>query len=242
MITADKVYVFDLDGTLAESKQPIPEAIATMLVKLTSRNPVAILTGGTLNQILAQVINSLPANTPLGLYACSGTTYQQPNQPPVTKALPLADRQAITMLLEGVIGDLGYWCTNPVGDIIEDRVSQITYSALGQHAYPDLKKTWDADGKKRTHIIKHLEPYLGDYVAHLGGSTSIDITHKGHNKRAGIELIAEHYGVTTAQIVYIGDDLQQGGNDYPVTLTEATCISTRNWLHTIQLVNELTRE
>jgi HAD superfamily hydrolase (TIGR01484 family) len=239
---ASKVFVFDLDGTLAESKQPIPDAIAVMLTNLAIEFPVAILTGGTMGQVSSQVLDRLPLNTPISVYACSGTTYQQPNQQPVTKALPLADRCAITTLLTNVVTNLGYWCLDPVGDIIEDRVSQITYSALGQHAYPDLKKTWDADGKKRNHIIQHLQPYLGDYVAHIGGTTSIDITHKGHNKQTGIELIAKHYGVSTKQITFIGDDLQPGGNDYPVTLTEATCIPTRNWLHTLQIVNDLTRE
>jgi HAD superfamily hydrolase (TIGR01484 family) len=237
-----KVFVFDLDGTLAESKQPIPCAIVVMLANLTKQYPVAILTGGTLNQVQAQVINKLMDDTPLSVYACSGTTYQLPDSEPVTLEIPLTDREYLATVLKEIATIYGYWCDNPIGEIIEDRISQITFSALGQHAYPEQKKMWDADGKKRNHIIKHLQPYLGDYVAHIGGTTSIDITHKNHNKQTGIELIAKHYGISTKQITFIGDDLQPGGNDYPVTLTEATCIPTRNWLHTIQIVNNLTYE
>ena len=237
-----KLFVFDLDGTLAESKQSIPPSIAEMLTNLTNKHPVAILTGGTLSQIHTQVIQHLPPTTEIGLYACSGTTYQQPHQAPITLALPDMHRSALMGLIETTVKDLGYWCLEPTGQIIEDRLSQITFSALGQQADNKLKKAWDPDGKKRAQIIERLQACLGDYVAHKGGSTSIDITHKSRNKQTGIELIADHYKVAVDRIVYIGDDLQPGGNDYPVTLTAATCYATRNWLHTIQIVKELVDE
>jgi len=240
MITLSKVLVFDLDGTLAESKQPIPNTIVRMLTKLTQLYRVAILTGGTIKQVKSQVLDQLPDNTPISVYACCGTTYQLPNKEPVTIPIPIRDRKHLQAAIRKAAIDTGYWCETPKGDIIEDRISQITFSALGQSADPEIKKLWDPDGAKRQTIIDALKPYLGDYVAHAGGYTSIDITHQGHTKQSGIELIAKHYNINTEDIIFIGNDLKPGGNDYPVTLTKASVIETRNWLHTIQIIYELT--
>lgn len=240
MITADSVWVFDLDGTLAESKQPITPTIAEMLTNLTKLHRVAILSGATLGQIQTQVLDLIP-DTPITVYACAGATYQRPNQQPVTSWIPEPHRLQIMEQMEAIVKLLGFWELNPVGDIIEDRQSQITFSALGQHAYPEQKAAWDADKTKRKTIIKHLTPYLkligdGQYTAHLGGSTSIDVTR--HTKREAITLIAEHHQVEASQIIYVGDDFGADGNDYPVLATEAQCVNVRNWLHTNQIVKQ----
>jgi phosphomannomutase len=237
MTTRGNVYVFDLDGTLCISKQPLPQPIREALRTLASSNRVAILTGGTLTQIQTQVLDLLP-DVELWAYGCSGTQYQQPNQPPVYTAIPAKQRQTIIAAVKKKAKELGYWCDNPVGEIIEDRVSQITFSALGQSANPELKLQWDTDGSKRQRIIEAITPHLKGYAAHAGGSTSIDITHPNQTKQQGITLIAEHLGVPVNAITFVGDDLQQGGNDYPVTLTEARTIPTRNWLHTLNLIQE----
>lgn len=237
MTTGGNVYVFDLDGTLCISKQLLPYPIREALTDLAASNRVAILTGGTLTQIQTQVLDLLPG-VELWAYGCSGTQYQQPNQTPVYTAIPATDRQRIIAVVKKKTKELGYWCEHPVGDIIEDRVSQVTFSALGQHANPELKLKWDTDGSKRQHIIEAITPHLNGYAAHLGGSTSIDITHPNQTKQHGIQLIAKHLGVPVSSITFIGDDLQYGGNDYPVTLTEARTISTRNWLHTLTLIKQ----
>jgi HAD superfamily hydrolase (TIGR01484 family) len=237
MTTSGNVYVFDLDGTLCISKQPLPEPIREALRALAASNRVAILTGGTLTQIQTQVLDLLP-DVPLWAYGCSGTQYQQPNQPPVYSEIPIKDRQTIIAAVKKKVKELGYWYDNPAGDVIEDRVSQITFSALGQYADPELKHAWDTDGSKRQRIIEAITPHLNGYAAHAGGSTSIDITHPNQTKQQGITLIAEHLNVPVSAITFIGDDLQLGGNDYPVTLTEARTIPTRNWLHTLQLIKK----
>ena len=237
MTTGGNVYVFDLDGTLCISKQQLPYPIREALTDLAASNRVAILTGGTLTQIQTQVLDLLP-DVQLWAYGCSGTQYQQPNQAPVYTAIPATDRQRIIAVVKKKTKELGYWCEHPVGDIIEDRVSQVTFSALGQHANPELKLKWDTDGSKRQHIIEAITPHLNGYAAHLGGSTSIDITHPNQTKQHGIELMAKHLSVAVSSITFIGDDLQYGGNDYPVTLTEARTISTRNWLHTLTLIKQ----
>lgn len=238
MITADSVWVFDLDGTLTESKQPITEAMADTLIQLTKLHRVCILTGGTLQQAQTQVLDALD-NAPIYVYGCSGSTYKHPNQPAVVEWIPELDRLQIIAIVEAAAKLLGYWEHHSYGQIIEDRHSQITFSGLGQAAPIKEKQAWDADKEKRTAIIKQITPYLtalGGYVAHIGGSTSIDITSKHHTKKHGIELICNHFTISPKQIVYVGDELYEGGNDYPVTDTGVNFIRTRNWLHTHQLI------
>ncbi len=60
------LVIFDLDGTLAESKQPLTKEMALLLANLLSSTKVAIVSGGALPQFLTQIVAQLPldANLP----------------------------------------------------------------------------------------------------------------------------------------------------------------------------------
>ena len=72
----------------------------------------------------------------------------------------LSDEQKtqITAALEEVAKEMGIWCENPAGEIIEDRHSQITMSALGQQATPEDKYAW-------AEKYKDVRPIYRDKVA-----------------------------------------------------------------------------
>ena len=55
-----KLILFDLDGTLAESKQPITTEMAALLAQILAATRVAIISGGALPQFLSQAIAELP--------------------------------------------------------------------------------------------------------------------------------------------------------------------------------------
>jgi hypothetical protein len=65
------------------------------------------------------------------------------------------------------------------GEPIEDRGSQITFSALGQQAPLEEKKRWDPDFTKRKKIKAVLENLIPEFSVHLGGTTSVDVTKPG---------------------------------------------------------------
>ena len=111
------------------------------------------------------------------------------------------------------------------GEVIEDRGSQITYSALGQGAPLEAKKKWDPDFTKRKKIKALLEPLIGDFSVRLGGSTSIDITKPGIDKAYGIRKLRDILGIAIDEMVFVGDALFPGGNDYPAQ--EAGVVSIR---------------
>jgi hydroxymethylpyrimidine pyrophosphatase-like HAD family hydrolase len=50
----------------------------------------------------------------------------------------------------------------------------------------------------------------------MGGATSIDVTKPGIDKAYGIKKLRDTLHLSLKEMVYIGDALFPGGNDYPV--------------------------
>ena len=101
------------------------------------------------------------------------------------------------------------------GDVIEDRGSQITYSALGQKAPLNEKEKWDPDFSKRKKMKAVLDPLIPNFSVRLGGSTSIDVTKPGVDKAYGINKLRDILDITIEDMLFAGDALFPGGNDYP---------------------------
>ena len=110
------------------------------------------------------------------------------------------------------------------GEVIEDRGAQITFSALGQQAPPELKKRWrDTNPGVRVKIKNALQAYLPEFEIRFGGLTSIDVTHKGIDKAYGIGKIEQTLGINRKQMFFVGDDLGPNGNDYPIKKAGVDC-------------------
>ncbi|MGD0346839.1 MAG: HAD-IIB family hydrolase [Terracidiphilus sp.] len=125
------------------------------------------------------------------------------------------EREKIGRALNNAIETAGFHVEKAWGETIEDRGSQITYSALGQQAPLKEKVKWDADFAKRTKIKEILEVLIPDFSVRIGGATSIDITKPGIDKAYGIRKLKDILGVPLKEMIYVGDALFPGGNDYP---------------------------
>ena len=101
------------------------------------------------------------------------------------------------------------------GEVIEDRGSQITYSALGQQAPLEEKKKWDADFVKRKKIKTILDKLIPEFSVRLGGTTSVDVTKPGIDKAYGIKKLQDNLGIAIEDMIFVGDAIFPGGNDYP---------------------------
>lgn len=228
------LIVFDLDGTLAESKSAIDDEMGTLLVALVGIVRVAIISGGDLPQFQTQLLARLPAAgvlTNLSLLPTCGTRFYRNDggwNKVYSEDLSDAQKQKIIGALESVVAASGFAATTTWGDTIEDRESQITYSALGQQAPLDAKKAWDPDFAKRQKLKAALDPLLPDFSVRLGGATSIDVTLPGIDKAYGIRKLRDILGVPIAEMIYVGDALFPGGNDAPVRETGAVCIQVRD--------------
>jgi phosphomannomutase len=228
------LIVFDLDGTLAQSKAAIDAEMAKLLTALLGVVKVAIISGGDLPQFETQVLAHLPQDDrfkQLSLLPTCGTRFYQYAggwQKRYAEDLDAAQKQKIIAALNTAVDASGFRAIKTWGEAIEDRESQITYSALGQQAPLDEKKTWDPDFAKRSKIKAILDPLLPDFAVHLGGATSIDITLPGIDKAYGIGKLRDTLHIPIADMIYVGDALFPGGNDYPARGTGVVCIQVAN--------------
>jgi HAD superfamily hydrolase (TIGR01484 family) len=228
------LIIFDLDGTLAKSKQPIESEMATLLSRLLDAMKVAIISGGAWPQFQTQVLAHLPQDDRLkrlSILPTSGTRFLRYDgqwRQLYAEDFSDAEKTKIIAALNHALDQAGFRESKPWGDIIEDRGSQITLSALGQAAPLEAKKTWDPDFAKRKQIKAILDPLLPEVSVGMGGATSLDVTKPGVDKAYGIGKLKSILGVPIEEMLFIGDALFPGGNDHPARRTGATCIQVRD--------------
>ena len=217
------LVAFDLDGTLAESKQPLHDSMGEALADLLSVAHVAVISGGDWPQFQKQVASRLPPRadlTRLWLMPTTGTKLYRCRDGAAWEAVyaelfSAEQRRDIIAAFNASLDATGFQPEETWGDRIEDRGSQITFSALGQQAPIAAKEIWDPDFAKRKIIQADLQGRLPDLSINMGGATSIDITQKGVDKGYGLKRLAAASGIPLEQMMFIGDAIFPGGNDYP---------------------------
>jgi HAD superfamily hydrolase (TIGR01484 family) len=228
------LIIFDLDGTLAKSKSPIDDSMAALLTKLLGVIKVAIISGGAWPQFESQVLSHLPKDNSLehlSVLPTSGTRFLQYDgqwRQLYAEDFSDADKEKIIAALNKALDQSGFREAKPWGQIIEDRGSQITLSALGQEAPLDAKKTWDPDFAKRKQIKAILDPLLPEFSVGMGGATSLDVTKPGVDKAYGIGKLESVLGIPVKDMLFVGDALFPGGNDHPARRTGVACIQVRD--------------
>ncbi len=235
-----KLIAFDLDDTLAVTKSPISDEMGDLLVRLLEKYDICIISGGKFEQFSRQVVDRLEAPAHLlnrlHLMPTCGTRYYRYDELKKEWAKQYAEdlteeqKKRIIEVLESSAKEVGLWEENPDGDIIEDRGSQVTYSALGQQASPEKKYAWADKNQVAKHDLRELvAQQLPDLEVRLGGSTSIDITRIGIDKAYGMRKLIEAINIDQNEILFIGDKLQEGGNDYPVKAMGIDTIEVDRW-------------
>jgi phosphomannomutase len=245
-----RLIAFDLDDTLAPSKSPLDPRMASLFGELLDFVEVCVISGGQFSQFKMQVIDMLPpledaALARLHLMPTCGTQYfrydggwnqvyaQNLSEDEKKRALDAVEREARS---------LGYWEAKTWGPILEDRGSQITFSALGQQAPVAAKISWDADGEKKSRLREAVQNAIPDLEVRSGGSTSIDITRRGIDKAYGMSRLAEISGVGYEEMLFIGDRLDPDGNDFPVVGLGLPTHAVENWLDTADYLDEWLRD
>ena len=240
-----RLVVFDLDGTLAESKSAIDAEMATLLDGLLTVVRVAVISGGGWPQFQKQLLSQLPTGDRwprLSLLPVCGTKfYEYSTDWTLCYADDLSDDQKskINAALQHMIESMDLRPTKVWGDVIEDRGSQITFSALGQQAPLDAKSTYDPDFVKRAEMKARLDEEIPEFSVRLGGTTSIDITKPGVDKAYGIRKLREILGIELGEMIFVGDALFPGGNDYPAKAAGVESIATKDPTETKRLIETM---
>ena len=228
-----KLIIFDLDGTLAESKSAIDKEMAEILSNLLKVARVSIISGGDWPQFEKQVLSYLPAGKSLKRLAilptCGTKFYQYKKGWKQLYAENFTDEEKTRIItnLNQAVAASGFKAKKTWGEQIEDRGSQITFSALGQQAPLEEKKKWDPNFTKRKKIKLRLDKSLKEFSIQMGGATSIDVTKPGIDKAYGIRKLKKVLDIKISEMIFIGDALFEGGNDHPARTTGVDCIQVK---------------
>ncbi len=229
-----KLVIFDLDGTLAESKSSLDDDMVVLLTALLSAVNVAVISGGDWSQFETQLLARLSGDAPLhnlSLLPTCGTRfyrYETGWQKMYAEDFSATEKTSIINALTQAVSSSGFGDAVIWGPQIEDRGSQITFSALGQLAPIEAKKQWDPDFSKRRKLQHVLEQVIPEYTVRLGGTTSVDITRKGIDKAYGIAKLRDILGISISEMIFVGDALFPGGNDYPVKQAGVVSVQIRD--------------
>jgi HAD superfamily hydrolase (TIGR01484 family) len=228
-----KLIVFDLDGTLAESKSPLDAEMAGILHDLLGIVKVAVISGGDWPQFEKQLLFNLPHDeclANLSLLPTCGTKffeYKSDWKKLYSEDFTADEKAKIICSLKKAVAEAGFKAEKVWGEAIEDRGSQITFSALGQQAPLKEKEKWDPDYAKRKQIKAILDPLIPGFSVRMGGATSIDVTKPGIDKAYGIRKLRALLGIPLKEMIFIGDALFPGGNDYPAEEAGVVSIPVR---------------
>jgi HAD superfamily hydrolase (TIGR01484 family) len=228
-----KLIVFDLDGTLAESKSSLDKEMSALMYNLLGVVKVAVISGGDWPQFEKQVLSRLPHDERLAdfsLLPTCGTKFFRYSgvwKKIYSEDFTADERSKIISSLESAVGKAGFKAEKIWGESIEDRGSQITYSALGQQAPLEEKDKWDRDYAKRKKIKGILDTLIPEFSVRMGGATSIDVTKPGIDKAYGIRKLHEILGISLNEMIFVGDALFTGGNDYPAEEAGVVSIPVR---------------
>lgn len=229
-----------MDGTLAKSKSAIDKEMASLLCQLLEKKIVAVMSGANYFQFKKQLLDCLkcsqaqfknlfifpvnggslykyqakPAGIQVGADAKNGRCKWQKVY---ENTLTAAEKTKIQDAFKKAFCDIHYVPPKKTfGKVIEYRKSQFTFSALGQKAGLAQKKEWNAKADIRPLLKTALKKYLQGFEIWIAGLTSIDITKKGIDKAYGIRQIIKLLSISKKEIMFVGDSLYEGGNDYVV--------------------------
>jgi len=228
-----KLIVYDLDGTLAESKSSLDAEMAALLHDLLRVVKVAVISGGGWPQFEKQLLSNLPHDERMGnlsvLPTCGTQFFRYAGtwKKIYSEDLTSDEKAKIVSSLKKALDESGFKIEKIWGEEIEDRGSQITFSALGQQAPLEEKSKWDPDFTKRQKITGILDTLIPEFSVRMGGATSIDVTKLGIDKAYGVRKLRDILGISLKEMIYIGDALFVGGNDYPAEEAGVVSIPVR---------------
>jgi HAD superfamily hydrolase (TIGR01484 family) len=226
------------------------------LNSLLEKYHVCVISGGKFEQFEKQLLGNLKADDDklekLHLMPTCGTRYYSYDKAKrVWKQVYAEDfdeqqKSKIIKALKRAVDHFGMNEKKIYGETIEDRGSQISWSALGQDIVDvlgeegiKLKEEWDPDNKKKLKMVEFLSPLLEEFEVRAGGTTTIDITKKGIDKAYGMNKIMDMLNIGKEEIFFIGDKIIEGGNDYPVKAMGIDTIQISSWQETALAVEAM---
>ena len=254
-VSSKKLIVFDLDGTLVPTKSPMDREMTKLITQLLETKKVAIIGGGkyqVFQKLFIKQLSGSKANLHnLFLFPTTSTAFYRYNKgwkKVYSRGLSKANRDKIKQTFKQVFAEIGYEHPKKTyGPVIEDRGTQVTFSALGQDIVTKLgmkgvtlKEKWKQENTPtKFKIAKLMAKYLPHLEVRAAGHTSVDVTGKGIDKAYGLKQIEKYLKVKIKDMLFIGDAIFPGGNDYAVTKTKVDYIKVSDPEATKKLIKHL---
>ncbi|HEV3245346.1 MAG TPA: HAD-IIB family hydrolase [Candidatus Paceibacterota bacterium] len=242
-----KAVVFDLDETLAESFKPPTSEMIGRLKRLLELFPVGVITGRTFSWVEPGFLPFMTDSPHIDRFyvfpessaQClqwDGSVWKElysftvGEEERVRIRAAIAESVAETKVLEGL---------PRFGEQYLNKNGMVSFACLGYEVPADMKYTWDPGNERRKILKAAVAEKLPDLEVSLGGATTIDVTEKGQNKSRGINWFAEHLRIPAPDMLYIGDALYEGGNDFVVIGTGIETRETKDPQETLAITDEI---
>ncbi len=217
-----KLIAFDLDGTLTESKTDIDQEMVDLLTQLQKIKKVAVIGGASFKQFEKQFLKYINYYENLYVMPTSGASlykYEDGKWQVMYQVLLTPDeKQQIFDAFDKALKEINYQHpAKTYGEIIEDRQCEIVFSTLGQEAPLEARKALKED--RRAEIVAAIQKYLAQFKVSLSGINSIDVTRLGIDKGFAIEQLETMLQITKEEIIFVGDAIYKGKNDFAVVRT-----------------------
>ena len=238
----DKIFMFDIDGTLTPSRLRMTEKFAKFFDKWSNENKYYLVTGSDLDKTKEQLpiayIDKAEA-----IFTCCGNQMWRDNELIYDNKFELTSK--LKNSLEVVLMSNQY--PHRYGNHIEDRGSMVNFSIVGRNCNQEQREhffKWDEEKGERKKISTFLKHKFKDLDAVLGGQISIDIYPKGMDKSQIFNVIEQERLVQPDEYIFIGDRTERGGNDYPLAVlmdNTENCdfYQTDGWKETQQILESL---
>ena len=228
------LVLFDVDGTLTESRRPIKTKMLKALRALARHAEIGFLTGSGLEYIKEQLWPAL--NDPIikrncHLLPCNGTEYlitsgdQEIIFNEISRAImeeeigPESTNKLMKLLCSLQSELLSEYDIPLAGNFIQNRGSMVNWCPIGRKAdrlkrgvFKDMDKQDFIRGKYMEKLTIGLEELGIDVTVKLGGDTSFDIYPNGWDKTYALR----HFEGDDWVFWFVGDRCYPQGNDYEI--------------------------
>ena len=210
-----KLIAMDLDGTLTQHKSPLSAEMRGVLEDLSSKCRLLMVGAGSCRRIFNQM-----EGFPIDIVGNYGLQYARYDSARYDLdfvrdiALP-CDRQGVLDRANAFRAKHGL--TDFAGDSVEFHDSGVvTFAILGTKARQEDKLAFDPDRRRRRAVYAEVAALFNEYNVFVGGSSSFDMAPRPYDKAHALAAICAEDGIAKDEVLYVGDDYGQGGNDEAV--------------------------
>tara|TARA_B110000858_G_scaffold165071_1_gene191522 strand:+ start:335 stop:1042 length:708 start_codon:yes stop_codon:yes gene_type:complete len=233
-----EVFVFDVDGTLTDSRQPMNPEFKEFMLKFMENKDVFLVTGSdrlkTYEQLGFEFYEACK-----GVWQCNGNEFWEGSQRGPKNDFT-ADYE-FKKFLTNYVNSSRY----PIktGSHIEERTGMLNFSTIGRGATLQQREEyykWDLKYHERILLCEQINHEYPKLLASVGGQISIDIAPRSNNKSQIADILNKQY----EHIHFYGDKMEYGGNDYPLATTitignMGTAYPVENYKQTWEVLKQL---